>query len=586
MHARNRRQLGLILIVIGLLAGLLALPLAQAAPPSQDPPDVFAEAVGSANLRSGPGIDYPPLGEITSGTRYRVLAWHSRVPWIQIDVPDTGPAWVYNDLVTIDGSLANVPAVSEFPPVPDGPPPAIQPTPTPTATMTAQSTSAADVTATPVTLTPTPSPTPTIQGPTATTIGETNIRFGPDVSYPVIAKVEAGRTFQIVERHAIFPWLRVRLDESPTGSGWVFNDIVTISGDIYSLPVTEAASFNYPTLTPTPQTVIADGAPWSGAPQPSGQLAATLGMQMHNYLVGNGYTPYGERVASVFVLDLTTGDTFTLNGDMAFSGMSITKIPILAAYFQRFPMPTTWDEAFLIADTMMCSENLTTNEMLRRIGDGDSLTGAQRVTAFMQSLGLNGTFIMREYVTNPDEAPPAVGSTITTGADQERTLPDPSNQVVPSDLGWLLAGIFQCAQDGTGLLVEQYPESFDTDVCRRMLYAMDTNVINVFLEGGVPRGTRVIHKHGWINDTHGDAGIVIGPNGAYVFVAVLYARDWLEFEDSVVIIGELARMAWNYFNPGATLPSTLAGVVPDICEPENSPAINALLSANLPMLGP
>ena len=78
---------------------------------------------------------------------------------------------------------------------------------------------------------------------------------------------------------------------------------------------------------------------------------------------------------------------------------------------------------------------------------------------------------------------------------------------------------------------------------------MDANQIGVFLEAGVPTGTTVIHKHGWINDTHGDAGLVIGPNGAYVFVVALYGRDWLEFDTSSVIIAELARMTWNTLNP-------------------------------------
>ena len=84
----------------------------------------------------------------------------------------------------------------------------------------------------------------------------------------------------------------------------------------------------------------------------------------------------------------------------------------------------------------------------------------------------------------------------------------------------------------------------------------------------------------------GELVAVIGPNGAYVFVATIYTRDWLEFDDSVVIIGELARMAWNHFNPQALMATTNAGIVPDVCDWEASPAINALMSANLPMVGP
>jgi beta-lactamase class A len=289
-------------------------------------------------------------------------------------------------------------------------------------------------------------------------------------------------------------------------------------------------------------------------------------------------------MASVFVMDLQTGDAFTLNDGVAYSGMSLTKIPILAAYFQRLPGSLSRDQAFLVAETMMCSENLTTNEMLAQIGDGDPLRGAQRVTAFMQSLGLNGTFIMRQYVVREDEPPIGVG-TITTSADQHSARPDAYNQVLPRDLGWLLAGMHQCAQDGTGLLVERYPGDFTALKCRQMLYAMDANVINVFIEAGVPPTATVIHKHGWIDDTHGDAGIVIGPDGAYVFVATFYGRDWLNFDLSSPIMAELSRMTWNAFNPAAPVENVSIGIVPGDCDPRSDAVMNALMSGNLPMVG-
>jgi uncharacterized protein YraI/beta-lactamase class A len=573
-----------------ILAGMLVVPVSQA---RQDTPDVYAEAIGQANLRSGPGVDYAVVGEITAGTHYRVLARHTLVPWLQLEVPGTSEAWVYTDLVTVYGNLAAVPPVSDFAPIMTAtstatltpvPAPAsanVDPLPVlPENTWTATSTPAASLTAT-LAL----SPTPTVEGPIATTLGEANVRFGPDLQYPVIVKVAAGRSFRVLERHALYPWTRVALDESPTGSGWLYNDVIEISGDLSLVPMTNTTRFAYPTLTPTPQTVIVNGAPWANAPLASGQLASTLGVQMHNYLLQQGFQPFSDRLASVFVMDLKTGDSFTINDNVAFSGMSLTKIAILATYFKQTPGPLSADQAFLVADTMMCSENITTNQLLEQIGDGDALRGAQRVTAFLQGLGLNGTFLMRQYVLDPDEPPLSVG-TIQTGADQISAQPDQSNQVVPKDLGWLLAGIYQCAQDGSGLLTERYPGDFDAQKCRRMLYAMDANQINVFLEAGVPVGTRVIHKHGWIDDTHGDAGIVIGPDTAYVFVAVLYGRDWLEFDTSTQVIAELARMTWNTLNPSQPLDATRPGVVPAECDPRSGPVMTSLMSSNLPMLGP
>ncbi len=549
-------------------------------------PAVYAEALGQANLRSGPGIEYAGVGEITAGTRYRVVAQHSYVPWLQIEYPPASgnTAWVYADLVAITGSLGWVPVTGDFPPLT---PPASTLTPTRAASATSTPGTPSTTAAPPTAATGSPAPpSATPAGPLAITQGAANIRFGPGIEYAPVVKAEAGESFRILEFHALFPWIHVAVPDSPTGSGWVYREIVDIEGDTSRIPVTSAQQFGLPTLTPTPPTVIVGRAPWNGAPQPSGDLAATLGERMHNYLLEQGFAPYTDRFASVFVLDLQSGDSFTLNGGVAYSGMSLTKIPILAAFFQRSPDVLGSDTAYLVADTMMCSENITTNQLLELMGEGDKLRGAQRVTAFMQRLGLNGTFIMRHYVTDPDEPVVAVG-TITTGADQSSARPDLYNQVVPSELGWLLAGVYQCAQNETGLLMERYPNDFDAQKCRKMLYAMDANTINVFLESGVPVGTRVMHKHGWIDDTHGDAGIVIGPEGAYVFVVTLYAdTSWLSFERTATVIGELSRMAWNHFNPLTPLGASRAGIVPEVCNARSHPVIAALMSDRLPMPGP
>jgi uncharacterized protein YraI/beta-lactamase class A len=557
------------LCLLGLLS-LAAFPLWAGGAPritAQSGPaaEVYAEAIGQANLRAGPGVEYAQVGTIASGTRYPVLARHVYVPWLRLDVPGTAEAWVFADLVMVTGVLADVPPASAFPPVDARPA-----TATPTLAAPAPGGAAA-----------TPTLTPTLSGPLATTLGEANLRFGPDLSYPVIVRAPQGASFRIVERHALVPWLRVALPESPTGSGWLYSEIVEISGSLSGVPVTEASVFNYPTLTPTPQTIIVAGSPWGGAPVAAGRLAGTLGMAMHEYLLAQGFAPTGDRIASVFLLDLRTGDTFTLNGDVAYSGMSLTKIPILVTYFLVRDGPLSRDEAFLVADMMMCSENLTTNELLALIGGGDGLRGAGRVTATMQQLGLSGTFIMRPYTVREGEPVLEVG-TITTGADQARTRPDPTNQIVPADLGWLLAGIYQCAQGEGGLLVEHFPDALTAHECRQMLTALDANAVGVFLEAGVPPGARVLHKHGWIGDSHGDAGLVIGAEGAYVLVMALYGRDWLEFDLSAPVIGELSRLAWNALNPSAPLEAVASRVVPAECDPWGDPVMAALLAPSLP----
>jgi beta-lactamase class A/uncharacterized protein YgiM (DUF1202 family) len=573
------------LIAISLTGWLLALPGPQT---TAQTPDVFAEAVGQANLRAGPGVEYPVVGEIVAGNRYRVLARHAYVPWLRLDHPAVTPgeAWVYADLVTVIGNLASVPTMTEFNALTTPTPQATAtasptPTPDPVATWTVTPETAAPETTVP----PEPSATPTLFGPTVTTLGETNIRFGPGVDFAPIVKVPAGSTYRILERHAVYPWLHIAIPESPSGTGWIYTEIVEIQGDLSLAPVSTAQQFGFPSLTPTPPTVIISGSPWEGVPPATGDLAATLGEAMHAYLLEQGFAPYSEQLGSVFVLDLSTYDTFAINDNVAFSGMSLTKIAILATYFLQHRGPLTWDEAYLIADIMMCSENINTNRLLALIGNGDPVRGAQHVTAFLQSLDLDQSFILSPYLLSEDDEPILTG-TVQTGADQAITLPDISNQITPRDLGWLLAGIYQCARDETGLLIAHYPDEFNEQECRQMLRAMDANEIGVFIEAGVPPGTQVIHKHGWIGDTHGDAGIVIGPETAYVFVVALYGKSWLQFDLSAPTIAELSRMAWNALNPHFPLALTTSAQVPLECDPANDPVMSALLTASLPPPGP
>jgi len=71
---------------------------------------VFAEAVGQANLRSGPGIEYPAIGQIATGTRYRIRRATQPGPWLRLDVRAVAPqqAWVFADLVSVYGPVSSV----------------------------------------------------------------------------------------------------------------------------------------------------------------------------------------------------------------------------------------------------------------------------------------------------------------------------------------------------------------------------------------------------------------------------------------------------------------------------------------------
>lgn len=182
---------------------LLSVPIIFAETFSQNA-DVYVEAYGTANLRSGPSTDFAVVYEIAVGTEYRVLKQHALVPWLLLEVPGipTGAGWVFSDLVQLKrGSLSTVPYESEFFELP-----LLAPGPTAVVTLTSS----------PENL-PTATLTPTAEV-TARLLGRSNMRYGPGIDYPVLITLDGGTSLPVLARHSTFPWYKVATPNGEVGS--------------------------------------------------------------------------------------------------------------------------------------------------------------------------------------------------------------------------------------------------------------------------------------------------------------------------------------------------------------------------------
>jgi beta-lactamase class A len=108
--------------------------------------------------------------------------------------------------------------------------------------------------------------------------------------------------------------------------------------------------------------------------------------------------------------------------------------------------------------------------------------------------------------------------------------------------------IYYCAQGQGGTLSAVYAGQLTQGECQNLLSYMSKNKIGSLIEEGVPQETAVAHRHGWISDTHGDAGIVFSPGGDDVIVQRLYQPDWLEWAVSSPLLAEISRATYNFFN--------------------------------------
>lgn len=254
--------------------------------------------------------------------------------------------------------------------------------------------------------------------------------------------------------------------------------------------------------------------------------------------------------ASMFVMDLNSGvDEIAVNADLPMSGMDLLKLPIVLETYRLLDQEPTLTQSGWISSTLSADlSNEGANQLLRFIaGQDDPKLGAELVTETMQRLGLVNTFIVLPYDTDPP-AGTTRPSTPANSVEDLRTSPNPYLQTTAEDMGTLLSMLYYCAEGNGGALLAVFEGDITQTECQTILAFMLQNKIGSLIEEGIPAETAVAHRHGWISDTHGDAGIVFSPGGDYVIVQFLYKPDWLEWEISSPLLANLSRATYNYFN--------------------------------------
>jgi uncharacterized protein YraI len=541
---------------------LLALLVSVASAQAQG--EVLAEAKQQANVRATTDTNAPKVGEIFSGTQYPVIGRSEFFPWLLLADPATRQpiGWVFQDLLNVTGNLAAVP-ISNF--VMSG---SITNPVSPTL-------AAPDVT--PLALPTTPASQPTAAPSFAVSgrvMNEVNIRYGPSIEFTRLGVAFAGEVFELTGYHTQFPWVQIAYPASPNGRAWIARDLLDIQGNIFSLPAISDTVLALPTLTPTPSVVSAANS-ILGDPVPPRPEFQALGDTIYSLMLERGFDLETSRFAAFFLLDLQTGEALTVGNGINFSGTSVMKIAILARLYASLTAPPDAQLAVDIANTMICSENNATNRLLRVIGNGDEFRGADEVTRMFQILGLTHSFILSPYIADPNNppVPPAPLSRPTTGLDQTRANPDFTNQLTVSDMGYLLASMYQCAYEDRGPLIERFGGAYEPRECRQMLHVMSNNTVDALLKAGVPEDIRVAHKHGWIGDTHSNAAIFFTPGGNYVMVMAVYGPGFLNFQQSLPMIAEASRLVYNFYNPDAPLDEIRDGFIPptETCNYQGSP---------------
>lgn len=275
------------------------------------------------------------------------------------------------------------------------------------------------------------------------------------------------------------------------------------------------------------------------------------------YLDSEGFIYDGQTtLASVFIMDLATGEEINLLGDIAYTAASTMKVSILIDYFRLISRDPTQDEAWLLANSLLCSRNSSSNLLMEIIGGQNVFNGLAQINQTIQYVGARNTFITAPFVEGVAEqqlgsiAPPETNPNPAYDTD-----PDPYNQTTAEDMGTVFTMLYDCAEYGSGLVAAFPDGEFNQTECRRMLNLMSANDLNRLLQGGIPAGVRISHKNGWLDNVVGDAGIVYPSNGRdYVISVYLWEDvDFQDFERLWPLVEGISRATWNYFNPDEAL---------------------------------
>ncbi len=265
-----------------------------------------------------------------------------------------------------------------------------------------------------------------------------------------------------------------------------------------------------------------------------------------------------DGVIELYLSDLQTGDEihFAYDGgqpaapDIAFTAASTMKIPIMISIFRRISDPVPADVQEDLTQMIEQSRNDPADKLMETVIDRN--TGPLEVAKDMKALGLQDTFLAGYFY----QGAPLLQK-FKTPANQRADVnggTDPYNQTTPAEMGMLLEDIYQCSEDGGGTFAAAFPGEITQSECREMISYLVMNKIAVLLQAGLPEGTRIAHKHGWIIENDGlmhsisDAGLVYTPGGNYVITVYMYHPVQILFDQANKMVAEISQAVYNYYN--------------------------------------
>ncbi len=258
-------------------------------------------------------------------------------------------------------------------------------------------------------------------------------------------------------------------------------------------------------------------------------------------------------VVGVYLRDLKTGKELAVNADSSFHAASTMKVPVMIQYFRDLDAKRISPKATVLLKNSFASIVDGSPYTLDAGDDSDSSLYAKvgsevgvrelvdRMITRSSNLATN-TVIALVDPRRADSTAHALGARnirVLRGVEDNKAFAaGKNNTTTPRDLGALLAAI-------------ERGSAASKRSSREMLAILEHQEFNEEIPAGLPPGTRVAHKTGWITGTLHDAAIIYPPHGT-PFVLVVLTRAIPDEKVARAIIQDIARFTWRTMVPNAS----------------------------------
>lgn len=265
-----------------------------------------------------------------------------------------------------------------------------------------------------------------------------------------------------------------------------------------------------------------------------------------------------KGVTGFYLYDLQDGEELAMNADTVFAGASTIKVAIMLNAYANIPRFSALQKQLL--DKMIIeSDNLAANDLMAMAAGGRDTTyafkGAEQMSAMLAELGLTNTYL---YVPYESTDYIRKNNVKYKCGPQDPVGPKPYTETgcalraTPYQIGQIYRWIDECSH-GEGPL-PAVSRLLTPARCREMLDRLAENGDTIRFASGLPEGSRLEHKSGWIPNMQADAGIIRSPGGDVVLAVYLYRalpKDVYLWSDGYVApyLGAFARLVHSAYNP-------------------------------------